>query len=238
MTAIAERRDYDHALLPQYHKEDMIIIIYKYACYFVLAAVVLHLNLRLPMKTLIVYYSFTHNNEVLAQELQKQLECDLLKIEDLKKRKGFSIFLDLLFNRKPAIKFDPVTLTDYDRIIFIAPIWAGKIAMPLKTFLTNERAKITHYSFITLCGGGNKNQHNKITQELTSILHASPDAVTELWIHDLLKENQKNSPGSVTNYKITNGDLLMFQHSIHKFISQSETSIIHASSEKSVSWNH
>ncbi|HEY9045521.1 MAG TPA: hypothetical protein VIN08_06475 [Ohtaekwangia sp.] len=188
------------------------------------------------MKTLMVYYSFTHNNEVLAQELQKQLGCDILKIEDLKKRNGFSIFLDILFSRRPAIKYSPVSLTAYDRFIFIAPIWAGKIATPLKTFLINERTKIKHYSFITICGG-REGQRDKITLELSAALRAMPDAVTELWINNLLQEDQKNSIKYTSSYQLTSGDLVRFQNSIQEFIKRSGNLLTHKSSEQVVSWN-
>ena len=46
------------------------------------------------MKTLIVYYSFTQNNEALARMLQTRLDCEMLKIETVKRRSTFSIFLD------------------------------------------------------------------------------------------------------------------------------------------------
>ena len=61
------------------------------------------LKINFFMKTLIAYYSFTHNNEVLAKDLQKKLNCDIHKIEEPGKRTGFTILLDLIFNRNPEI---------------------------------------------------------------------------------------------------------------------------------------
>jgi flavodoxin len=55
------------------------------------------------MKTLIIYYSFSGNNEVLAQELQKRLDCDLQKIVELKPRKSIDILFDLIFKRTSKI---------------------------------------------------------------------------------------------------------------------------------------
>lgn len=46
------------------------------------------------MKTLVVYFSYTNNNLNLAQRLQKLLGCDLLKIEELRKRTDLTVKLE------------------------------------------------------------------------------------------------------------------------------------------------
>jgi len=172
------------------------------------------------MKTLVVYYSFTENNEKLAKYIWQQLQCDIVKIETLKKRTGLSILLDLMFNRKPSIKPVPYYLRDYDHVIFIAPIWAGKIAMPMKTFLTDEKENIKHYSFITLCGGGNPNQKLKIEKELHAIVGKAPDRLTELWINNLLTAEKKNTVKNTSAYRIDPGEFLQFSNQIADGISQ------------------
>src|SRR5688572_13231576 len=106
------------------------------------------------MKTLLVYYSFTGNNEVIARELQQRLGCDLARIEPVKKRTKFSIFLDLVFHRAPAIHQLDVSINQYDSFVFMGPIWAGKIASPLREFLRLHKNSIHRYAFITVCGGG------------------------------------------------------------------------------------
>lgn len=170
------------------------------------------------MKTLIVYYSHTFNNEKLAYQLQKILKCDLLKIEELKKRTGFTILMDLIFNRKPSIKVYPYYLKDYDHIIFIAPIWAGKIATPLQTFLLNEKANIHEYSFITLCGGSGGGQHDKIQRELATLMGKEPLKVTELWINDLLPPGQKDTIKYTSGYRIPDDDFKIFESQIQHFL--------------------
>jgi flavodoxin len=173
------------------------------------------------MKTLVIYYSFTQNNELLARELQRRLECNILKIETLKQRSGLAIFWDILFNRKPAIAFPPTDMAQYDQFIFVSPIWAARIASPLKTFLTKERGTIKHYSFITLCGGGNSKQHDKIVGELVTMLDVAPDAVAELWLSDLKRKGHPTGkPG--TGQKIIAEDLLEYQDKIDGFLKSSK----------------
>ena len=170
------------------------------------------------MKNLIVYYSFTQNNEKLAKYLQQHLGCDIVKIETLRKRTGFSILLDLMFNRQPKIKTVPYYLRDYDHIIFIAPIWAGKIAMPLKTFLANETNNIKQYSFVTLCGGGNAAQKEKLQRQLKQITGKSPDNAVELWVNDLLPTNQRDTIKYVTGYRIDPTEFKEFDRQIQEII--------------------
>jgi len=168
------------------------------------------------MKTLIVYYSHTANNEKLAHELQQKLNCDILKIEELKKRTMLTIMLDLMFSRHPAIKTNAHVLTGYEHIIFIAPIWAGQIASPLKTFLANEKSGIKSYSFITVCGGGG--QRVRITKQLFRMLQKEPVAVTELPIDKLLRQNSMKT--STSRYRLTEKDWDFFELRLDNFLSK------------------
>ena len=104
------------------------------------------------MKTLIVYYSFTQNNDALAKMVRTRLDCEMFKIETIRKRTGFSILIDAVFGRKPAIQKHNLVMRSFDQFVFIGPIWMGKIAGPLKTFLGEEKSNIKRYSFISLCG--------------------------------------------------------------------------------------
>src|SRR6516162_2730160 len=114
------------------------------------------------METLIVYYSYSGNNESLAKELGERLGCDIVKLEELRKRSGLTIALDLLFKRESKIKDIDIHLKEYETIIFIGPIWDSKIATPLSSYLKKERENINSYAFITICGGRGE-QKQKIT---------------------------------------------------------------------------
>ena len=165
------------------------------------------------MKQLIVYYSFTQNNELLAKALQQRLGCDILKIETVKKRSVLSIFLDILFHRKPALRSYRVD-HDVEQYVFVAPVWAGRIASPLRTFLQDERNNIKHYSFITFCGGI-QGQKEKIENELTKLLTERPIKVTELWLSELLTGEQRKN---VTGYRATEKDLAKYKAKIDEFV--------------------
>ena len=172
------------------------------------------------MKNLIVYYSFTANNEALALHLQEKLECAIVKLETVKKRTGLSILLDLLFRRKPRLKPISVQLRDYDHVIFLAPIWAGKIGTPLKSFLMDEKDNIRSYSFATLCGGGNATQKENVRQELLETVRKAPLNVLELWVNDLLSEDKKNTIKYTSGFRVQPEHRAIFREKIEDYLEE------------------
>jgi flavodoxin len=178
------------------------------------------------MKTLIVYYSHGGNNELLAYRLQKELDCDITEVEPTGKRTGFSIFLDIAFLRTPRVKPCTVPLDRYDLIIFVAPIWAGKVAAPLKSFLLRERERIGHYAFISLCGGGMKEQATRVRKQLTSIVGYEPVALKELWVVDLPMPDLKASPNLLSGYRVTPEDVNHFVPDIQMFVDELTPEIV------------
>ena len=168
------------------------------------------------MKTLIVYYSLTQNNETLVKLLRTKLDCEALKIESVRRRTAFSIVLDNLFSRKPAIHEYNETINHYDQLVLAGPIWLGKLATPLKTFLTKEKNNIKHYSLISVCGGL-PGQAEKIELELTSIVGLRPDRVCELWVSTVAEEKIKRDPKNMSAYRIGSSDLQKFRPKIDEF---------------------
>lgn len=170
------------------------------------------------MKTQIVYTSFTGNNELLAKELQKRTGATLVPISEKRKRTGWTMFLDIAFNRTPEIKnyYDPTPC--FDHYIFVAPVWAGRIASPMKAFLAWEKKKIKSYSFITLCGGSTPEQKEKLTKELTALVGFAPSKVEELGVSDFIKEN--HIQGSVTKVQLKGDDLKFFDAAIEDFLTE------------------
>lgn len=155
------------------------------------------------MKTLIIYYSFSGNNECLALDLQKRLNCDIQKIIELKPRKSIDILLDLIFKRKSKIEKSNFDLRQYDRLILIAPIWAGKIATPLRAFIELEQANFKEYLFITVCAGSD-GQEVKIIDELVRLIQKKPKIVMHLKTNDLLSSERKPKSEHVFFVKLIN----------------------------------
>ena len=105
------------------------------------------------MKNLVVYYSFMGNTEVVAKEIHQVVGGDLVKIEEVKKRKpgsmmgpAFSAFLGL----KSRLKKMDYTLAGCENIFLGTQVWAAHITPATKTFLSKADLKNKKvYLFIT-----------------------------------------------------------------------------------------
>lgn len=168
------------------------------------------------MKTLIVYYSFTGNNAILAAHLKERLHADLYGIAEVRQRTGATIFWDMLFHRSAKIR-TPSPDGPYDRLIVLGPVWNAGIASPVRTFLKMERGRFSEYAFVSVCGG-RAGQEEKIARELTEAAGKAPVSVNLLSLNDLLPEARKRERKKGISYKIEAVDLEYFQAAIGRLL--------------------
>lgn len=170
------------------------------------------------MKYLIIYFSFSGNNRLLAEYLATQIGCDFCPVVEKKRRTGVTILLDMLFRREPKIQPLEHSVSDYDHIILVAPIWDAKLAHPMKTLIKQEKAALTSYSFISLCGYERPQQQESITQELLSLSGRLPSTVCQLRICDLFPLEKRNDVPTISRYHVTRDDLIQFASQIAEFL--------------------
>ena len=105
-------------------------------------------------KILIVYYSRTGKAEIIAKDLQNKLGCDMDKIEYAnKKRVSFIGAIFEAFKKKTIkIKGAVHSPVDYEKIIFITPIWASAMSTPIRSYMAEHKTDIKSYSLIATCG--------------------------------------------------------------------------------------
>lgn len=142
------------------------------------------------MNAAVICYSYTHNNLILAGEIQARTAGTLFNIEEKTPRTRWTIFLDLFLNRTPRIKEYLFIPDRFDHYILISPIWGGRIATPLKAFLKKEGSHLKSYSFISICGGNNPG--GNISRELEKLIGIKPLAVSELALVSLPGVDAKN----------------------------------------------
>lgn len=171
------------------------------------------------MKPLIIYYSHSGNNQKLALELQSRIECELREIKEKKKRKDIAILMDFLIKRNSRLAPLNVDLSNYGPVILLAPIWAGKIAAPMRTFIKKSKDDLTDYSFIAVCSGA-PGQREKIGAELLSLTSREPAALAELWINALLPEEQRNKIKYTNKFQLKREHFSHFDQEIRFFIEQ------------------
>jgi hypothetical protein len=99
----------------------------------------------------------------------------------------------------------------------ISPIWGGKIASPMRTFIEQEKNNLKKYFYITICNG-EMGQKEKIITQLYSIVERKPRGVKELWINDLLPEDKKNKIKHTFHYRIDERDIAYFNEDIETFV--------------------
>jgi len=127
---------------------------------------------KAKMKTLIVYYSLTGNTEIAAKEIAKKYNADLVKLEDLKQRLKFVLYVYgsycALKDKVWDIKSIDINLKDYSRVFVGSPVWAGSPVPAINTFLTN--ANFTGKEVIPFVTMGGRNPSKSIPKMSSKII--------------------------------------------------------------------
>lgn len=169
------------------------------------------------MKTLIVYYSHSGNNEMLAKVLQERMGCPIHRIIEVKKRKTISILADAYLKRPSALEAADVKIEEYDQVVFVAPVWGQRVASPMRTFIESEKGNLARYHFITLCNG-EEGQEEKLAMELNAASGVRPETIEELWVNSLLPEDKRNRIKYTFNYRVDREDMARFDREIATFL--------------------
>jgi len=109
------------------------------------------------MKTVIIYFSRAGHTRKVANALAEHLNADTAEITEQKKRNGMLGFIrsgrESMANKIPEI--DPITanISDYDRVVIAAPIWAGNLSTPARAFLIKHKDLIKEAAFCITMNG-------------------------------------------------------------------------------------
>lgn len=169
------------------------------------------------MKPVVIYYSFTGNNRQLARELQRRLGCDAVEITEARKRTRWTILLDLLFRRAPAVRWQARDLRQYGEAVLVAPVWAGRIATPLAAFVAQQKDVLPPCAFISLCSGV-PGQAEKIAAHLLALTGRQPEAVSQLNLNERLPPQLRNRVRYTNAYRAGAQDMRAFEPEIDKFV--------------------
>lgn len=170
------------------------------------------------MKKIIISYSFTGNNHLLAKTLSKQLQCDHVAVTDKRDVSVKSIMLDLIFHRKPKNNETPHIIKQYDLVIFIAPFWVGKIARPLIPFFKTLKNNPKPYAFITVSGGA-LGKNEKFQKELFKRIKQKPFMTKEFYTSDMTKQDVDMKKTST--YKIDQNEATIMSNSVLEMLQKS-----------------
>lgn len=140
------------------------------------------------MTTLIICYSLTGHSRTLAQEIAAHGEPAFGEIRDVRERKGLLGYMrsgfESLTGRKPEIYEPANTIGEYDLVVLAAPLWAGRIAAPMRTYLSRHGRELGRYAIVISHGGS---AVDKAVSEVTDlagrppveVLHVRDDALKD-----------------------------------------------------------
>lgn len=115
------------------------------------------------MKTLIVYYSRTGINEKMAKVLHDKIGGDLEKIIS---KTNFGGIIGWFRGGKEAMKkkespIEPTKFNpkDYELTIILAPLWAGVVPPPIRSYVSQNRDNFGELAFVSVSGSGEGNKN-------------------------------------------------------------------------------
>lgn len=131
------------------------------------------------MKTLVVAYSWTGNNRLLAELTAAKINADLVFVEEKKRRSMLTILFDKIFQRLPAIRDIGANVASYDRAVLVSPVWMGKISTPMRSFITGNAGVIRSWALLSI-GGGADGPNPEFLPDIVRMMGRQPDASLEL----------------------------------------------------------
>jgi flavodoxin len=138
------------------------------------------------MTTLVVYYSKTGNTKYVAEKIAEHLNAELSEIIDKKNRQGKLNFVKSGYEsiREKLTEIEvSKKIDDYDFVIVGSPVWAGKIAPAVRTFLVKNDFGEKKFAFFVTVGG---NKPEKALSAMKEII-SPQNPISELAITEALK---------------------------------------------------
>jgi flavodoxin len=138
------------------------------------------------MQALVVYYSRTGHTKKVGEELAKALPADVEEIIDTANRSGpigWMMSGRDATGRKLAtiqpVKKDPA---NYDIVVIGTPIWASNMSSPVRTYITDNKAKFKNVAFF--CTEGSTGSE-KTFAEMEEVIGKKPKATLTITTADL-----------------------------------------------------
>jgi len=159
------------------------------------------------MKTLVVYFSQSGNNRWLADRIGAALAGEVVPLQP--KMAAFPlVVLATLTGIGGGIKALAQQVDDYDTVVLVGPLYMGKMAAPLRTFLRRYGARITKLYFVTCCGGGEEEKdgkfgYNRVFQAVKKMLQDRCAGCEAMSVKLIVPADKQNDADTVMKTKLT-----------------------------------
>lgn len=160
------------------------------------------------MRPVILFYSYTGNNRLLAETLRRRLDCPAIEVVERKPRTPVRLMFDLAFRRFPAI--EPVALPPgTDHVLVVTPLWNRWIAHPMRSALRALRPVLGDVSIVTLSGGERKGQVDFVDRQIAALTGAPPVSHWAMYVDKLAPPEIRGTP-KVSSYRVTSDQLASY----------------------------
>lgn len=157
------------------------------------------------MKVTVVSYSFSGNNESLATGIAEKLKSEHIRIDEDGRRGFLKIVLEVALNWAPDVHPKPEALHTSDFIIFVGPVWMGKVATPLRPYFSYLKRHPKRYAFVSISGGAaGPNKH--VPKELKERTGKAPEVVVDFYLADLMPAHPKPEIKDTLKYHLRHSD--------------------------------
>jgi flavodoxin len=103
------------------------------------------------MRTLVVYYSRTHNSKKVAENIKNHLQCDIEGIISKTKYNGPVGFVkgakEAKKGKEIEILIPKFDASQYDCVILGTPVWAGTVSTPMLAYINQNKEKFNKVAF-------------------------------------------------------------------------------------------
>jgi len=142
------------------------------------------------MKKIVLFYSFEGNTKLIAENIAKTIDADVLELKPKEeiKSKGFMKYVwggkaAMMKTQPELLPFDK-NIQDYDVLFIGTPVWAWTYAPPLNTFFATHSLRNKKIALFCCHGGGK----GKIFSKMAEVLEDN-QILGEADFQDPLKNN-------------------------------------------------
>ncbi|MDR3551563.1 MAG: flavodoxin [Clostridia bacterium] len=147
------------------------------------------------MKILVVYYSRSGVTKLAAQTISKTIGADLEEIIDTQSRSGAVGFIkscyQVVLNQLTRIQELKADLAQYDLVVVGSPVWAGKPATPVTSFLKKYQSSIKSLA-VFLTHGDKTNSYAGVVEFMEQAAGKKSVKTLSLSTDDVKKANDYN----------------------------------------------
>lgn len=157
------------------------------------------------MNIAVISYSYTGNNDMLAEFVAKGLSAKHIKITAQRPVTMRTIIMDMLFARTPEVRPATDVITQYDLILFCTPVWMGHVASPIRAFLRYLKSNPQAYGFLSISGGAD-GENSALHKELLKRTGKKPVILLDQHIKTLISKGSKPTRNDTSEYKISEAE--------------------------------